>query len=532
MMELLSHSYFSVFLIIAIGILFGRIKFGGISLDISAVIFVALVFGHFGVIIPKEFQTLGLILFIYSIGIQAGPGFFGSFKSNGLKMSLLAVILIFTGAVTTFIVGQLLGINGKYSVGIFTGALTSTPGLAAAIESTQSELASIGYGIAYPFGVIGVILFVNFIPKIFKINIADEEKKYKDELKGQFPELQHKQFKILNSNVFGKTILELNIRKMTGANISRIKKGDFAFVATQDTVLQENDIIRAVGTTESLEQVQLVLGPESAEKIKLEKHSEVRWVLVSNKAVMNRTLSQLNIFENYDATITRIRRSGMDITPNGASTLKFGDKLLVASRGNMEAITKLLGNKQRKLNEADFLPISLGIVIGVLLGIIPLNLPGGVEFKLGITGGVLLSSLILSRIGKTGKIIWNISGSTNQTLRKIGLLFFLATIGTHAGQHLMATLKESGINYFIAGAIITIIPMFVSVIIGRFILKINFLSLLGLITGGMTSTPGLSAVSSVTESDAPTIAYATVYPIAMVSLIIFVKILANLFAIF
>ncbi len=532
MLELLSHSYFSLFLIIFVGILFGKIKIAGVSLDISAVIFVALVFGHYGVVIPKEFQTMGLILFIYSIGIQAGPGFFDAFKSKGLKMSALAIILIFSGALTTLIAGFLLHINGTDSVGIFTGALTSTPGLAAAIESSKSELASIGYGIAYPFGVVGVILFVNFIPKILKIDLKKEEEAYKEELKSQFPELYHRHFRVRNSNIFGKNLNDLNIRRMTGANISRIKKGDFAFVATQDTVLQENDVVRAVGTKEALDKIQFLLGPICDEKINLEKQSEVRWILVSNKAIMNKSLAQLNLFENFDATITRIHRSGMELTPNGSSVLKFGDKVLVASRGNMNSMAKLLGNEAKKLNEADFLSISLGIVIGILLGIVPISLPGGVEFKLGITGGVLLTSLILSRIGKTGKIIWNISGSTNQTLRKIGLLFFLAAIGTHAGQHLVDTLKDNGLNYLVAGALITLIPMFVTVILGKYWFKINFLSLLGLITGGMTSTPGLSAVSSVTESDAPTIAYATVYPIAMVSLIIFVKILVKVFVLF
>jgi putative transport protein len=524
-MDIFFHSYFALFLIISIGLLLGRIKFKGISLDISAVIFVALVFGHFGVILPKEVQTIGLILFIYSIGIQAGPGFFDAFRRDGLKMSLVAIIIVATGAIASIAASLIFSMDINSTLGIFAGALTSAPGLAAAIEASGSELVSIAYGVSYPFGVIGVILMINFLPKLMKINIKDAEKKYLEHQKTLHPELMHKHFLVKNPNIFGKTIHQLKIRQITNANISRIKHNGIATVCTKDMILHENDIIRAVGTTDSLEKLSLFVGPETDEQTNLDKKSEVKWVLVTNKEVVNKTLAQLNIFESFDATVTRIRRADIDLTPHGNSSIKFGDRLLIATRGNLDAVAKVFGNEQKKLDETDFFPISLGIVLGVLLGIMPIYLPGGIEFKLGLTGGVLAVTLILSRIGKTGPILWNVSSTTNQALRKIGLLFFLSVIGTQAGQNLLSSIQSQGIQFLLIGIAVTIIPMIVGALVGSSIYKINFLSLMGLLTGGMTSTPGLSAASSLTESDAPTLAYATVYPIAMVSLIIFVKII-------
>ncbi len=518
-MEQFFSGYPALFLIITIGIIFGKLKFKGISLDLSAVIFVALVFGHFGVTIPSVFQKMGLVLFIYSIGIQAGPGFFSSFNKKGLSIVLLAVILVISGAATTIGLMYLFDIDHKIAVGLFAGALTSTPGLAAAIESTQSELASIGYGIAYPFGVVGVIIFLHLIPRVLSINIKTEETKYEADIKDSFPEIDHKHYIVENVNIINKPIFELKVRSMTGANISRVMHNDYASIPTANTILHKGDVIRAVGTETALDKIRLLIGNETKQKIELEKKSEVRWVLVTNKNIVNKTLAQLNLFNNYNATITRIRRSGIDITPKLSSHIRYGDKLLVACQGNMSQVTKLLGNEDKKLSETDFLPISLGIVLGIIVGIIPIPFFGGFSFKLGLTGGILITALVLSWLGKTGPIIWNVSGPANQLLRQLGLLLFLATVGTNAGANLVKTITEYGATLFSAGIAITLIPMILCTIIGYYFFKTNFLTLLGALTGGMTSTPGLTAAGSFSETDAANISYATVYPVAMVILI-------------
>lgn len=525
--ELLQSQFFALFVIISIGITLGRIEFKGIGLDMSAVIFVALLFGHFGIKISKEFQTLGLILFIYSIGIQSGPGFFESFRKHGLRMGILATVLVSAGALTTFLVDLLFNYEPGYAAGLFAGALTSTPGLAAAIESTGSGNASIGYGIAYPFGVIGVILFVNIIPLLVRVDVKKAEEDYENETKANFPELFPKQFVVKNDNIIGKTLAQLNVRAMTGTNISRMKHGDESFIPKPDTIFHNGDIVRAVGTLDALKKVEILIGPETNAEIQLGKMSEIQWVLLTNKEVVNKTLHQLNIFETYNATITRIRRSGIDITPHGSSQLRFGDKLLIACQGNMSEVARLFGNDDKKLSETDILPISIGIVIGIIAGILPIPIPGIEHFTMGLTGGVLLSALIFSKLGKTGPIIWNVSGPANQLLRHLGLLFFLAAVGTEAGANIGNALSGKGLELLLGGVIITIMPMVIAIIVGHWFMRINFLSLLGLITGGMTSTPGLSAAQSLSKSNAATVAYATVYPVALVLMIVFSQLLSG-----
>jgi putative transport protein len=528
-MDILSSEYFILFLIITVGILIGKVKIFGITLDSSAVIFVALFFGHFGFSVPDIFQQIGLIFFIYSIGIQAGPGFFESFQKKGFQLIIIAAMVVVSGSILAFLASYFLEIDNKLVVGLFTGALTSTPGLAAAIESSNSPLASIGYGIAYPFGVIGVILFVRLAPRILKFNIKKAEEDYEKDISEDYPEIKSKNFIVENKNIVDKTIGDLEIRSMTGANISRIVHNGQAVAPDAESILHKGDLVKVVGTKKSLKKIGLLIGKETKTEVPRSGEFDVQWILVTNKKVVRKTLGELNLFNNYMATVTRIRRSGIDITPNAGSQIRFGDKLMVASsKGNMPAVIKLFGNNVKRLNEADFLPISAGIVIGVLLGILDIPIPGGGVFNLGLSGGVLISGLILSRIGKTGPIIWNVSGPANQLLRQIGLLFFLAAVGTQAGETLVETVKANGTILVSVGIVLTILPMLISALIGVYVFKTNVLSVFGTLVGGMTSTPGLSAVDSLTESNAPSIAYATVYPIALVIMIICAQILGAL----
>ncbi len=519
-MELLKNEYVAFFAIVALGILLGKIKIKGISLDISAIIFVALLFGHYGVKMPDVLQKIGLIFFIYSVGIQAGPGFFESFKKDGLQLVLIAALAVISGAVIASGLAYFMGIDYKLAVGLFTGALTSTPGLAAAIESTNSTLASIGYGIAYPFGVLAVILFVKISPKLFRVDIKDAEVKYEEEVKADFPGIIHKNFIVENKNIFGKTLGELKVRTMTRTNISRVLHEDEAFTPTSITALHQGDIIKAVGTANDLKKVSILIGGESEILIPLSKKYVVQQILVTNEKVVNKSLAEIGLFEQYNATATSIRRSGIDITPSANSKLRFSDKVTIACGDqSLRSVKKLLGDNRKRLTDLDFLPVSIGIIIGVLIG--KINIPVfGFSFSLGLTGGVLMAAIILSRIGKTGNILWNVSGSSNQLLRKLGLIFFLVSVGTDAGGSLVDTLMNGGLSFFAAGAVITIFPMFVTMAIGHYFLKTNFLVLIGALTGAMTSTPALSAVEPMTDSNGPKIAYATVYPFALVLIII------------
>ncbi|MGJ8744241.1 aspartate:alanine exchanger family transporter [Polaribacter sp.] len=533
--ELIIKDYFVLFLVIGFGIALGNIRIKGINFDTSAVIFVAIFFGYlynlYGVTfsIPPIIQSVGLVLFIYTIGMQAGPSFFSSFQEQGAKLITLAAITVLTGGITAVSISYIYNIDMNMMSGLLTGALTSTPGLAASIEASKSPLASIGYGIAYPFGVLGVILFVKLGPALFRVNLKKEEKDFADKSMSTTPKVINKNLIISNENVHGKTIKELNIRFMTKANISRIMKpNQLPISPTKDTILELGDIIKAVGTENALKRIEVLLGKVTDIEIPRSATYDVKWYVVSNDTVVNKTIDELNLLENYAATITRIRRASIDLAPHPSTKIKYGDKIFIScTTGNVSAVTQLFGNSLKRVGQTSFLPVAFGIVIGILLGSLAIPL-GSLHFKLGLTGGVLLASIFLSWKGKVGHVIWNLPAAANQILRQFGLLLFLTPVGLSAGQSLVSAIEQHGAILFLYGALITLIPMITTVVVGRFILKINFLSILGALTGGMTSTPGLSATDSMTDSDAPQIAYAAVYPFSLVLIIIVAEIMAML----
>ena len=527
-LELLQSPYFSIFLIVALGFMLGRIKICGLSLDVSAVIFIALFFGHLGVFIPKSLGNFGLVLFIFTIGLQAGPGFFDSFRSKGKTLILITLLIISSACLTAVGLKYLCDIDTPSVVGLIAGALTSTPGLAVAIDSTGSPLASIAYGIAYPFGVIGVILFVKLLPKIMRVDLDQEARRLEKERRGKFPELKTCTYKVTNAVVFGKSRAEINIRAMTGAVVSRLKHEDSIVIPTAKSVLNEGDFIQAVGSEESLKQLTVLMGERLEGELPLAYSQETASLLLTKKDMIGKQIGDLNFMQNFGCTVTRIRRSGIDLSPSPDFELKFGDKLIiVGEKEGIKTIAQMLGNDEKKLSDTDFFPIAMGIVLGVLFGKLNISFSENVSFSPGLTGGVLIVALLLSAVGKTGPILWSMSGPANQLLRQLGLLLFLAEVGTSAGKTLVATFQESGLLMFGVGAAITMVPMLIATLVGRLVFKISLLDLLGTITGGMTSTPGLAAADSMVDSNIPGVAYATVYPIAMVFLILFIQFIAS-----
>ena len=363
---LLQSSYFALFLIIALGFILGRIQIKGLSLDVSAVIFIALLFGHFGVIIPKELGNFGLVLFIFTIGIQAGPGFFDSFRSKGKTLIILTLLIVGSASLTGLILKYVVGIDTPSLVGLIAGALTSTPGLAVAIDSTHSSSASIAYGIAYPFGVIGVILFIKLLPKLLRKDIIAEAKALEVQRKGKYPPLHTATFRITHANIFGKTLAQLQLRSMTGAVISRIKHKDRTSIPVAQTILHEGDMIKAVGNDKSLEQLALLVGERVENDLPFGSTQELQSLLVTNKNVINKSLGYLNLQRTFNCTVTRVRRSGIDLSPEPELMLKFGDKLMVAGeKEDIKELGQVFGNDEKKLSDTDFFPIAAGIVLGV-----------------------------------------------------------------------------------------------------------------------------------------------------------------------
>lgn len=528
-MDLLLNPIFALFVIITLGFIVGNVKIAGFSFDVSAVIFVALLFGHYGVVIPSEIERIGMVLFIFTVGIQAGPGFVDSFKRYGRRFALLASTIVLVGFLVAMGIMYVFKVDSGLVAGLLCGALTSTPGLTVAIDASASPMASIGYGIAYPFGVVGVIVFIKLLPRLLRVNVEAENQRLEKEQKNSFPQITNDHFVVENDSTVGKSLSELMVRSMTGATISRVQHNDLCITPKHDTVLHKGDIVRAVGSDKALDKVELLIGKRVDKVISLSSDYEVEQVLITNKRIVGQKLGDLSLYHNYNAVVTRIRRSGIDIAPSPSLSVSFGDKLTIAAPKEVFSnLRKLLGNNDRILSDTDFLPISLGIVLGILVGYIQVSFSEYFTLSLGLSGGILIVAILLSSIGKTGPIIWTMSGTANQLLRQMGLLLFLAGVGTKAGEHLVETVRVYGSLLFLLGLAITFLPMVVAVVLNRYFFKLNLFELIGTISGGMTSTPGLAVCDSLTPSNIPGRAYASVYPIAMVVLIVFVQILVRL----
>lgn len=524
--ELLTQEYFVLFVIMALGIALGKVKIKGIGLDLSAVIFVAMIVGaiyhYFGITFQfsEVINRFGLVLFIYTIGMQAGPSFFESFKSYGYKIFSLVTIILVSGAIISYLLVLFMGIEEEIAVGLFTGAITSASGLAVATELSSSPLVTVGYGIAFPVGIITILAFVKLSPKLFNIDIKKEEKEQEDIKKEKNSEILNNHYEVSNKNICGKTLKEIKLRNITNCTVARIMRKDSTLVIPTDKVVLEcGDIIKVVGKSEDLQKVELLVGNESLKIIPSYKNFQPKWFVVTNKNIVSKTLKELNLMENFNSTVTIIRRTGLDITPSANLKIRYGDKIMLASpTGNSRAFKQLFGDQIKKLSEISFLPVALGIVLGVLLGNISFPFLG-LNISLGITGGVLIVSILTSYKGKTGPIIWNLSGQNNHLLRHLGLLLFLIPIGLKIGSQIADTINAYGYKLFVVSFFITLIPMTLAVFIGKYIFKLNFLVILGTITGGMNSTPGLTVTETITDSDVPQIAYAAVYPFGLVMII-------------
>ncbi|MEN8137229.1 MAG: TrkA C-terminal domain-containing protein [Bacteroidota bacterium] len=533
--ELLTEEYFILFVIMAIGIAIGKIKIKGIGLDLSAVIFVAMTVGwiyhFFGISFQfsEVINRFGLVLFIYTIGMQAGPSFFESFKSYGYKIFLLVSIILVSAALISYFLVSLLDIDKNLAVGLFTGAITSASGLAAASEVSSSPLVTIGYGIAFPVGIVTILVFVKFSNRIFKIDISAEENKIESEKKSKVSSILNRHFEVSNDNINNKSLKQIDVRKFTNCSVARIMRADGELVIPTDKVtLHCGDIIKAVGKTEDLEKVEILIGKVTDRKIPSYKNFESKWYVVTNKNVVSKTLRELNLMSNYNSTVTRIRRSGLDISPNADIKIRYGDKIMVSSpKGNSRAFKKMFGDKIKQLSETSFLPVALGIVLGVLLGSISFPL-FGLDISLGLTGGVLIVSILTSYKGKTGPIIWNLTGPANHLLRHLGLLLFLIPIGLEIGSQISDTIDSFGYKLFAVSFFITLVPMVLAVAVAKYIFNMNFLVILGALSGGMNSTPGLTVAETVTDSEAPQIAYAAVYPFGLVLIIVIAQLMGML----
>ncbi|MDG6857267.1 putative transporter [Glaesserella parasuis] len=535
-------------LVAVIGLWIGHIKVRGVSLGIGGVLFGGILVSHFmtqyGVKLDGHtlhfIQEFGLILFVYTIGIQVGPGFFASLRQSGLKLNAFAVMIVGISGILVILLHKIFDVPLPVILGIFSGAVTNTPSLGAGQQiltelggESITAVMGMGYAIAYPFGIIGILLAMWLIRIIFKINVDKEADEFDSATNNKKDGLSTMNVRITNPNLNGLMLQEFPDFELHEVVYSRIKRNDELFVPKVHTQIQIGDILHLVGTKAALHKMQLILGEEVNVSLSTKGTMyRTERAVVTNEKVFGKQIRQLMLKGKYDVVISRLNRTGVELVPNGQMTLQFGDVLnLVGRQEDIEAVMAIIGNAQQKLQQVQMLPIFIGVGLGVLLGSIPIYLPGfPVALKLGLAGGPLVVALILARIGSIKKLYWFMPPSANLALREIGIVLFLAVVGWKAGGNFLNTLlSNDGLAWIGYGAIITFIPLIVTGLVARIYGKLNYLSLCGLLAGSMTDPPALAFANGIKEGNgAAALSYATVYPLVMFCRIILPQILAIL----
>ena len=524
------HSIFILTLAIASGIFLShRLKFKGITLGITWILFCAIAFSHFGMHLDPVVETFakdfGLILFVYSIGLQVGPGFFSSFGKGGIKLNLLAMTVVFLGCATAYLISVLSGVDIATMTGVLFGAVTNTPGLGAAQQaftditgSANPNIAS-GYAMAYPLGVVGIITVILAMRWFFRIKLEDEEARLVSESEVQ-KEIKYIDVLLVNPQVEGAHIRDLSQLCHMNLIVSRLVRptGEDE-LPDVDTVLHVGDRIRVVVDKENEKSV-LLLGMETSlpEDSNQQAHLVSRHVVVTKPELNGKRIGDLNVRATYHVSITRIRRAGIELLATRDLYLQLGDRITVV--GEERAVNKveqLFGNSTKRLDVPNLASIFLGIALGVVVGMLPIMLPGlSQPFKLGIAGGSLIVAILMGCFGPKLHVITYTTSSANLMIREIGIALFLAAVGFGAGKTFIPTLLDGGYVWIGFGVIITLLPLLIVGVIGRMWLKLDYFTLMGLLAGSTTNPPALAYATTVsTANDRSAVAYSTVYPLTM-----------------
>ena len=548
--EGIGHSILLLSFVIAAGIQLGKIKVFGVSLGITLVLFVGIILGHFGFTINHNvihfFKEFGLILFVYSVGMQVGPGFFSSFKQGGITLNMLACGIVFLGVLTAVILHYATGIPMPTMVGILSGAVTNTPGLGAAqqaftdMHGVSDNTIALGYAVAYPLGVIGIILSIILIKYIFRINFDKENEQLNSEDSSHTNEAKPISLIVKNPAIFNKTVAELsNLLEHRDFVISRVWRDSNKQIeiASANTVLQENDKVFVITTETDAETIKTFIGEEidmeRKQWIRMESQFINRRILITKPELNGKRLGQLKLRKLYGINITRINRAGVDLVAKPGLTLQVGDRVnVVGTETAVSNVEKVLGNSMKRLNEPNLITIFVGIALGIVLGSIPITFPGIPQpVKLGLAGGPLVVAILISRFGYHYKLITYTTQSANLMLREIGITLFLACVGLSAGDGFVDTIVNNGGFAWIGyGFIITFVPLMIIGCIGRYFCKVNYFTLMGLIAGSTTDPPALAYSNATAGNDAPSVGYATVYPLTMFLRVLTAQLLILFFA--
>lgn len=520
------HPLLILFAIVGLGMAFGRVSIKGISLGSSGVLFVALVAGHFGAATYEGIGTLGLVLFVYAVGIGAGGRFFSALKREGSVLAQLALLVTLVGAVVAWGLSRLFSIPADLTAGIYAGALTSTPALAAATETLRGagDLVPIGYGIAYPFGVVGVVLFVQLLPRLLRVDLEAEAEKVAS------PEAEERILtigaEVTNPEVVGHCIAEFEELAALGVHVTRVLRGDRGVPLRYDDTFGMGQRLLLVGRERALRLAVKVVGRESDGSFLRDVERERRQLIVLDRRFTGRPLRELRLLRDHGVTISRITRLGITFVPTVETDLERNDVLTVVGDPEaLERFAKAVGHRSQAFDETDLLSLGAGLAVGVIVGQAKVVLPELGELSLGLAGGPLIVGLVLGHLGRAGGIVGYIPRPTRMLLQELGLVFFLAAAGLRGGGAFVETLQAYGLELFVMGALITLVPMALAYVFARKLLKIHLLPALGGICGGMTSTPALGAITAKTDSQAPVVSYAAAYPVALILMTFFAKML-------
>ncbi|EFD2288050.1 putative transporter [Escherichia coli] len=537
-------------LVAVVGLFIGNVKFRGIGLGIGGVLFGGIIVGHFvsqaGMTLSSDMlhviQEFGLILFVYTIGIQVGPGFFASLRVSGLRLNLFAVLIVIIGGLVTAILHKLFDIPLPVVLGIFSGAVTNTPALGAGQQilrdlGTPMEMVDqmgMSYAMAYPFGICGILFTMWMLRVIFRVNVETEAQQHESSRTNGGALIKTINIRVENPNLHDLAIKDVPILNGDKIICSRLKREETLKVPSPDTIIQLGDLLHLVGQPADLHNAQLVIGQEVDTSLSTKGTDlRVERVVVTNENVLGKRIRDLHFKERYDVVISRLNRAGVELVASGDISLQFGDILnLVGRPSAIDAVANVLGNAQQKLQQVQMLPVFIGIGLGVLLGSIPVFVPGfPAALKLGLAGGPLIMALILGRIGSIGKLYWFMPPSANLALRELGIVLFLSVVGLKSGGDFVNTLVNGeGLSWIGYGALITAVPLITVGILARMLAKMNYLTMCGMLAGSMTDPPALAFANNLhPTSGAAALSYATVYPLVMFLRIITSQLLAVLF---
>lgn len=540
-----AHSVLILALTISIGVMLGKIKVAGVSLGVTWILFTGLLFSHFGMRLESHLlhfmKEFGLILFVYSIGLQVGPGFFSAFKKGGLQLNIVAMSLVFLGVLTTVIIHFVTGVPITTMVGILSGAVTNTPGLGAAQQAysdmgggNASDIA-MAYAVAYPLGVIGMILTLIAMRYIFRVDARKEEEQAMVAGGNNENSAITLSLQVRNEALEGKSINELAMLLGRNIVISRLHHvGKEQELVDANTVLHINDELLVVTTVKDAASVIAFIGKEvDAEWDGKNQNLISRRILITKPELNGKKLAELELRSTFGISITRVNRAGVDLVATPSLQLQMGDRVtIVGSESSIKKAEQLLGNSLKRLDHPNLIPIFIGIALGVILGSIPFVFPGIPQpVKLGLAGGPLIVAILIGRFGPKYKLVTYTTTSANLMVREIGIALFLACVGLEAGEGFVETVVEKqGYIWIGYGALITIVPLILSGILGRYVFKLNYYTLIGVLSGATTNPPALAFSNDTTSCDAPSVGYATVYPFTMFLRVLTAQLLVLMFA--